>query len=209
MATVIHPQDLSPRERYRLTISLVVPRPIGWVSTRSADGVRNLAPFSFFNAFSATPLLLGAALGRRAGGPKDTLANIRQTGVFAVNLVASRHLEAMVRTSGDFPADVDEFHEAGLTAAEAQRIDVPYVADAAAVFECRLFREVDLGASPNVLVIGEAMAVHLDDAIRFDPETYHVDVRSLDPVGRLGGAEYGLLGEVREVARPRVESRGG
>jgi flavin reductase (DIM6/NTAB) family NADH-FMN oxidoreductase RutF len=199
---VIHPPDLSARQRYSLMISLVVPRPIGWISTLSADGRPNLAPFSFFNALSATPMLLGASLGRRRTGPKDTLANIRETGEFAVNLVGSKHLDAMVRTSGDWSPDVDEFRDAGLTAAECDRIGVPYVADAVAAFECRLFREVDLGASPNVLVIGEAVAVHLGDELVVDLERYHVDIGSLDPVARLGGAEYGLLGEVRTVPRP-------
>jgi flavin reductase (DIM6/NTAB) family NADH-FMN oxidoreductase RutF len=200
--SLINPGDLSARQRYSLVISLVVPRPIGWISTRSPDGRANLAPFSFFNAFSASPMLLGASVGRRGGGAKDTLTNIRQTGVFAVNLVGSKHLDAMVRTSGDWSADVDEFVEAGLTAAECERIDVPYVADAVAAFECRLFREVDLGSSPNALVIGEAVALHLGDELSVDPERYHVDIGSLDPVGRLGGAQYALLGQVKEVARP-------
>jgi flavin reductase (DIM6/NTAB) family NADH-FMN oxidoreductase RutF len=209
MASLIHPKELSARQRYRLMISLVVPRPIGWISTRSMDGLRNLAPFSFFNAFSATPMLVGASIGRRGDTTKDTLTNIRQTGVFAVNLVAGRHLEAMVRTSGDWPPDVDEFRQAGLEAAQGERVDVPYVADAAAAFECRLFREVDLGASPNALVIGEVVGIHLAGDLRLDPESYHVDAASLDPVGRLGGAEYGLLGEVRTVPRPSGEASEG
>ncbi len=209
MSALIHPKELSARQRYRLMISLVVPRPIGWISTRSADGERNLAPFSFFNALSSSPMLVGASLGRRGGGPKDTLTNIRQTGVFTVNLVGSKHLDAMVRTSGEFAAHVDEFSDAGLQAAESERIDVPYVADAVAAFECRLFREVDLGASPSVLVIGEVVAVHLGQDLTMDPETYHVDVASLDPVGRLGGDEYTLLGEVRVVGRPEGDAGGG
>jgi flavin reductase (DIM6/NTAB) family NADH-FMN oxidoreductase RutF len=204
MPTLIDPADLDPGQRYRLAISLVVPRPIGWISTRSPNGDRNLAPFSFFNALSASPMLVGASIGRRAGGPKDTLQNIRQTGVFAVNLVGEHHLDAMVRTAGDWPAAVDEFAEAGLTAAEATRIDAPYVSDAAAVFECRLFREVDLGAAPNSLVIGQVVAVRLADGVVVDPDSFHVDIGSLKPVGRLGRDEYGLLGEVRRIARPKV-----
>jgi flavin reductase (DIM6/NTAB) family NADH-FMN oxidoreductase RutF len=209
MSDLINPKDLSARQRYKLMISLVVPRPIGWISTRSADGIRNIAPFSFFNGLSASPMLVAASVGRRSAGPKDTLTNIRQTNVFAVNLVASRHLEAMVRTSGDFSSDVDEFADAGLTAADCARIDAPCVADAAAVFECRLFREVDLGASAYALVIGEVVGVRLGGALQVDPETYHVDIHSLDPVGRLGGAEYALLGEVRTVQRPGPEQSGG
>jgi flavin reductase (DIM6/NTAB) family NADH-FMN oxidoreductase RutF len=204
MPTLIDPATLEARDRYRLTISLIVPRPIGWISTFSQDGLPNLAPYSFFNAFSASPLLVGASIGRRSGGPKDTLTNIRQSGVFVVNVVGEPHLEAMVRTSGDWAADVDEFREAGLTMANADRVDAPYVADAAAVLECRLFKEVDLGASPNVLIIGEVVAIRLGEGVTMDPETYHVDVNGLRPVGRLGRDEYGLIGEVRRVPRPEV-----
>jgi flavin reductase (DIM6/NTAB) family NADH-FMN oxidoreductase RutF len=205
MPVLIQPDELSKRQRYQLTISLVVPRPIGWISTRSSDGRANLAPFSFFNALSATPMLVGASIGRRSSGLKDTLTNIRQTGVFAVNLVGESHLEAMVLTSGDWPTDVDEFEAAGLRVKEAARIDAPLVADAPASFECRLFREVDLGASPNALVIGQVMAVHVAESVRLDPETYHADVSTIRPVGRLGADEYTLLGEVRKAARPRME----
>ncbi len=196
--------DLSGRQRYRLITSLVVPRPIGWISTRSADGAPNLAPFSYFNALSAAPILVGASIGRRAGALKDTLANIRETGVFVANLVTERHLDAMVRTSGDWPADTDEFHVAGLETAEAEAIDAPFVADAAAALECRLFREVELGDAPNTLVIGEVLRIHLHPELDIDPDTLHVDVGSLRPVGRLGLDEYTLLGEVRHVPRPRI-----
>jgi flavin reductase (DIM6/NTAB) family NADH-FMN oxidoreductase RutF len=204
MPTIVQPTDLTARQRYQLVISLVVPRPVGWISTRSMDGGRNVAPFSFFNAVSASPMLVAASIGRRSSGPKDTLTNIRQTGVFVVNLVAEKHLESMVRTSGDWPPDVDEFADAGLTAADAEKVDAPYVVDAAAVFECRLFREVELGASSNALIIGEVVAIRLNEDLVVDPETWHVDIGSLRPVGRLGRDEYALLGEVRRVARPRV-----
>ncbi len=209
MTALIDPSGLEPRQRYRLLSSLVVPRPIAWISTRSPEGRRNLAPFSYFNALSASPMLVGASIGRRRAGVKDTLANIRETGVFAVNLVGERQLDVMVRSSAEWPPDVDEFHEAGVSVADASRVDVPIVADAVATFECRLFRDVDLTPAPNVLVIGEVLAVRLGHGLTWDPESFHVDVGSLRPVGRLGMDEYTSLGTVHRIPRPSPPGRAG
>lgn len=202
--------DLSGRQRYRLLTSLVVPRPIAWVGTRSRKGRPNLAPFSYFNGLSASPLLVGVSIGRKrrdpADGPvgKDTLENIRETGAFSVSIVTERHLEAMVRTSGAWERGVDEFEEAGIVAAECETVAAPCVADAPAVLECRLSQLVELGGAPNTLVIGEVLGVRLGRDLDVEEETLHADVASLRPVGRLGLDEYALLGEVRRVARPGV-----
>lgn len=203
------PADLSRRQRYALLTTLIVPRPIGWISTRSPDGVPNLAPFSYFNALSAAPPLVGASIANRPGGPKDTLANIRDMGGFCVNVVTDRHLEAMVRTAGDYPPEVDEFDVAGLAMAEADTVDAPFVADCPAVLECHLFREVDLGDAPNTLVIGQVTMVRLDDTLLEDRERLLVDPETLRPVGRLGAERYTLLGEVRHLPRPRMPSPDG
>lgn len=202
--TLHDPADLSRRQCYALLTTLVVPRPIGWISTRSARGVLNLAPFSYFNALSAAPPLVGASIARRRRGPKDTLANIRDSGGFCVNVVTERHLEAMVQTAGDYGPDVNEFDVAGLAMAEADTVDAPFVADCPAVLECRLFREVDLGDAPNTLVIGEVTMVRLHDTLLEDPERLLVDPQALRPVGRLGAERYTTLGEVRHVPRPRI-----
>lgn len=213
---VLDASALSGRQRYRLMTSLVVPRPIGWIGSRCGDGGSNLAPFSYFNGLSATPMLVGASIGRRRGGAgaegtapsKDTLLNIRETGVFSVSMVTERHLEAMVRTSGEWARGTDEFEEAGLVSAECEAVKAPCVADAPAVFECRLFDLVDLGEAPNTLVIGEVVAIRLDPALRVEEETLHVDVESLRPVGRLGLDEYTLLGAIRRIPRPRIDPPG-
>lgn len=209
---VLRASDLSGRQRYRLMTSLVVPRPIGWLGTRSLDGRSNLAPFSYFNALSSAPMLVGASIGRRrATGPnndppaKDTLANIREMEAFSVSIATERHLEAMVRTSGEWPRGTSEFEEAGLVAAECETVDAPFVADAPAVLECRLFDVVELGAAPNTLVIGQVLAVRLDRGLRVEEGSLHVDVASLRPVGRLGRDEYTLLGEIRRIPRPRID----
>ncbi len=202
-------ETLSGRQRYRLLTSLVVPRPIGWLGTRSASTGPNLAPFSYFNGLSASAMLVGASIGQRRGPGgdvvwKDTLLNIRETEAFSVNIVTERHLEAMVRSSGEWPRGTDEFGEAGLVAAECEVVDAPYVADAPAVLECRLFKVVELDA-PNALVIGQVVAVRLDPSLAVEEETMNVDVESLRPVGRLGLDQYTLLGEVVRLARPTVD----
>ena len=111
---VLETRALDNRARYQLLTTLVVPRPIAWVSTYSADGSRNLAPFSYFGALSATPMLVGLSVGHRPRGPKDTLNNIRDTGAFCINVVTPRHLEAMNASSGEYLPNVDEFDMAEL-----------------------------------------------------------------------------------------------
>lgn len=201
---VLHTAGLSGRERYQLLTSLVVPRPIAWVSTRSADGRRNLAPFSYFAALSATPFLVGVSVGHRGGAPKDTLRNARETGAFCVNVVTEGQLSVMNETSGEYPPEVDEFERAGLASAEAESVDAPYVAGCPAVLECRLFKEVELEGAPNTLLIGEVLGVRLSAALRLVEGTYFAHTESLRPVARLWGDLYSLVGETPALARPMV-----
>jgi flavin reductase (DIM6/NTAB) family NADH-FMN oxidoreductase RutF len=203
-ATVIDPSAIGNRERYQLLTSLLVPRPIGWLSTR-ADGVANLAPFSYYAALASTPMLVGVSIGSRRGQAKDTLHNIRKTGAFCVNVVSDSFLEPMNASAGEHPPQVDEFAVAGLPAAEASTVDAPYVAGCPAVFECRLFREVELGAAPNVLVIGEVLAVRLSRELELESGSYLVDPRKLQPVSRLGADLYARMGDVVALPRPRIE----
>lgn len=200
---LVLPEDLSSRERYQLLTTLVVPRPIGWISTHSKAGIPNLAPYSFFAALSSNPPLVAVSIGSRRGIPKDTLENIRQVGSFCVNVVSTELLEVMNASSADVPPETDEFQLAGVTAVAGQVVDAPWVAEAPAVLECVLFKEVELGEAPNTLVIGEVKAVRLAPDLHLLPGSWSVDPTSLQPVGRLGGEEYALLGEVRRLARPR------
>lgn len=200
--TVLRTDGLSGRERYQLLTSLVVPRPIAWVSTRSAGGRRNVAPFSYFAALAATPMLVGVSVGMRAGVEKDTLRNVRETGAFCVNVVTEGQLREMNETSGDWAPEVDEFERVGLAAEEAESVDAPYVAGCPAVLECRLFREVDLGGAANTLLIGEVLAVRLSPAVETVPGTHFVDSAALHPVARLWGDLYALLGETPSLPRP-------
>jgi len=202
---IIDTDRISPRERYGLLTSLVVPRPIAWISTRGRDGVRNLAPFSYFAALAASPMLIGVSIGHRGGDPKDSLRNITDTGVLCVNLVTEPMLERMNATSVDAPARVDEFERAGLRAAEAEVIDAPYVADCPAVLECTLERMIDLSPATNTLVIARVKAIRLAETLVPAPETGRVPDEGLRPVARLAGTRYAFLGERHDIPRPPSE----
>lgn len=201
---LIRTSDLTGRERYQLLTSLVVPRPIGWVSTYTKDRRANIAPFSYFAAISDSPMLVAVSIGHRGGGIKDTVRNLRGAGAFCVNVVTERQLEQMNVTSGDYPPEVSEFEVAGLEVAPAAEVNAPYVASCPAVMECRLFEEVELQGVPTSVVFGEVVMVRLSGELRRVPGSYYVDTESLAPVGRLWSSRYSLLGEIRVLPRPRV-----
>jgi flavin reductase (DIM6/NTAB) family NADH-FMN oxidoreductase RutF len=196
---LLDPGRVPGPEMYRFLISAVVPRPIAFVSTRAADGSVNLAPFSYFNAISSSPPLVGVAIVDRPGDEKDTLRNIRATGEFVVNLVCESMLPAMAKTAGDWPRGTSEFEIAGLTPAPSERVAPPYVLESPLQLECRLHREIPLGNA--FLVVGEVVLARVsDDAITEG----RVDPVKLAPVGRLGGEYYSLMREVVKEPRPRV-----
>lgn len=180
-----------------------MPRPIGWISTWGPDGEANLAPYSFFNAVSGTPMLVVVSVGRRKGALKDTLVNVRSRGAFCVNVVTESLLEAMNDTSAEVGAHVDEFKLAGLHRAASERVDAPYVGECPAVLECIAFKEVDLTPSLNVLIVGAVVGVRLSESLPMAEGTMIVDAGVLAPVGRMSGAEYMMPREIRVLPRPR------
>jgi flavin reductase (DIM6/NTAB) family NADH-FMN oxidoreductase RutF len=174
--------------------AIVSPRPIGWISTTGSRG-DNLAPYSFFNAAAyAPPQVLFAST-----GVKDSLLNIRETGVFCVNIVAEDMLGAMNESSAAVPHGTDEFGLAGLGKAVCETIACPRVEGVPAALECVLTEEIALRGRDNRLVIGEVTGIHLRDdclvAGRFDVTRYH-------PVARLGYRDYAVVREVIELRRP-------
>lgn len=188
------PGDLPPREVYFLLTSLVVPRPIAWVSTLAADGTRNLAPHSYFNAISSHPPIVHFT----SSGVKDTLRNARASGEFVVNVVSRDLLEAMNTTAADFPPGEDEFAWAGLDATPSTWVAPPRVTDAKAALECRV-REV-LSMGNGTMVFGDVVGFHVADEVWRDGR---VDPELLQPVGRLSGANYALPDRVHRLPRPR------
>ncbi|HEX6751426.1 MAG TPA: flavin reductase family protein [Longimicrobium sp.] len=203
---IIDTSAITPRQRYELLTSLVVPRPVAWVSTRSAAGHPNLAPFSYFAAVSPTPFLVSVSIGHRRGEPKDSLRNILDTGCFCVNAATAGQLAEMNHSSGEYPPEIDEFAHAGVPMAWGESVDAPYVANAPAVLECRLFKHVDLEGAANTLVIGEVLRVHLADGLPMQDGTMFVDTRALSPVARLWGDFYALVGETPSLARPPADA---
>jgi flavin reductase (DIM6/NTAB) family NADH-FMN oxidoreductase RutF len=199
---IVDPARLSAREMYRFMIDAIVPRPIAFVSTRGPGGGFNVAPFSYYNAISSEPPLVVISINLRKGRPKDTLRNIQDTGDFVVNVVSEALLAKMVRASGDWPEDVDEFELAGLTPAPAERVRAPRVAESPVHLECCVHRLIDFGKT--TLVVGEVVLADADDRVVTDGR---VDAEKLRPVGRLGGDGYAIVREVVHEARPRVEAK--
>ena len=193
------PRSQPTRDVYRFLISAVVPRPIAFVSTVSAAGRTNLAPFSYFNAISSEPPLVTIAISDRGDDPKDTLRNIRETNEFVVNVVSEPLLDAMVHTAGEWPRSTSEFGASGLTPAASERVRPPYVAESPLQLECVLHREIPLGNS--ILVVGEVILGRVRDDVMVDGR---VDPAKLAPIGRLGGELYAALGPVLKRARPKV-----
>lgn len=195
----LDPRTLPKNDLYRLLISAVVPRPIAFVSTQGAGGGTNLAPFSYFNAISSEPPLIGIAISDRTHDPKDTLRNIRETQEFVVNVVSRTILDAMVQTAGEWPRGVTEFGPAKLTPVPSLRVKPPSVLESPLQLECRLHSELPLGNS--IFVVGEVVFVRVRDEVLTDGR---IDPAKLAPVGRLGGELYAPLGEVLKRSRPKV-----
>ncbi|HWX48017.1 MAG TPA: flavin reductase family protein [Roseomonas sp.] len=179
---------LSPRDRYKLLIGTVVPRPIAWVTTLGPEGRPNAAPYSFFNCLSADPPIVALGIEFRPdGSPKDTGRNIRESGCFTVNIVSDALVEAMNVCAVPFPPEVDELEQAGLALLPGTAVASPRIAAAPAALECRLHSFLEIGASREI-VLGEVVHAHLRaDAV---DARLHVDPAVLDAVGRMGGHGY-------------------
>jgi flavin reductase (DIM6/NTAB) family NADH-FMN oxidoreductase RutF len=197
----IDPSAQPPLNNYKLLIGSVVPRPIAFVSTISPEGIRNLAPFSFFNAVCGNPPVVCFASGIREP-PKDTLANVRATGEFVVNIVTEDIAEQMNLTSGEYPAGVDEFAISGLTPVPSDLVAPFCVLESPVNMECKLLQIVEVSTRPlgGSLVIGEVVRFHLDPALT---NNFRVDAEKLRAIGRMGGMEYTRTRSRFEMERPK------
>jgi flavin reductase (DIM6/NTAB) family NADH-FMN oxidoreductase RutF len=204
--------SLSHSELYGLILNSVAPRPIAWVSTLSASGHPNLAPFSFFNCVCVEPPLLAFAPGLRLpkrsgsvdGEAKDTLRNIRETKEFVINVVTYELAQAMNMTSGEYDASVNEFELARVDPAPSTIVKPSRVAASPVSFECKLYQILDFSTSPqsSSLVIGEIVSIYVSDSHLKDGK---LDRNSLDLIGRMGGIQYTRTTQRFEMVRPKVE----
>ncbi|MBS8228065.1 flavin reductase family protein [Vannielia litorea] len=175
--------------------AIVSPRPIGWISSRGAEGHDNLAPYSFFNAVAYVPPQVMFC----STGTKDSLMNIRETGVFCVNIVETAAQDVMNSTSKSHLPTVDEFEAAGIEKAECESVVCPRVANAPANLECRVVKLIQLEGKDNHMVIGEVTGVHIRDNCLKDGR---FDVTTFQPLSRLGYRDYAVVENVFELKRP-------
>lgn len=182
--------------------ALIAPRPIGWISTLDADGLPNLAPYSFFNGVAYTPpQVMFASTGGKPDQDvsKDSVNNIRATGVFCVNIVEQAAQEAMNVSSAHMPRGEDEFVAAGLQSVRCETVECVRIAGAPASMECRMTQIVKIEGEANFVVFGKVVGVHLRDDCIVDGR---FDVTTFNPLSRLGYRDYTVVREVFELKRP-------
>lgn len=198
----IDPGDIDRRHIYRLMVGTIVPRPIAWVSTISAAGHVNLAPFSFFTAVSHAPPMVSISVGMRDEIQKHTARNILETMGYVIHVVANGLEEQMNVCAGNYPPDVNEFEEAGLDAVPADLVPAPRIAAAPVAMECRFRSVITNGAEGDQtnLIIGEVIRWHIREDVMVEDK--YIDPVLLKPVGRLAGNHYCRTQDVFEMLRP-------
>jgi flavin reductase (DIM6/NTAB) family NADH-FMN oxidoreductase RutF len=180
---------LTARERYKLLIGTVIPRPIAFVTTLDEHGVVNAAPYSFFNCLSADPAIVAIGVENREGMHfKDTAHNVRVTEEFTVNIADSAMVDAMELCAIDFPPEVDELAVSGLTAVPGTQVRCPRILEAPAALECRRYMTLEIGRSREI-ILGQVLGVFVREEL-VDRERKHVDQPGMDAIGRLGGHSY-------------------
>ena len=199
--------SIDAAHQYKLLISTIVPRPIAWIVSQDSRGRINAAPFSFFNAFSDDPPIVGIGIGsHKTGQPKDTRANILETRGFVVNLVSERLAEKMNITAIDFSSDINELTEAGLKTEPSVYVKPPRISEAPVAMECELFQIIGLGEE-TALVLGRVLAMHIHDDAVVDAKKSHIDTPKLRLLGRMHGSGwYARTSDLFQMPRIKVEA---
>jgi flavin reductase (DIM6/NTAB) family NADH-FMN oxidoreductase RutF len=202
---IINPPEHDYRNIYKLMIGAIVPRPIAFVSTLSREGILNLAPFSFFTGVSANPpvICFSPMIRSSDGNRKDTLNNIETTREFVVNIVSEDFAVQMNICSTEFPPEVDEFQQSGLTPISSDLVKAPRVKESKINLECRLLQVLHVSPKPlgGSLVLGEVLRFHIADELWDD---YRIDPNKLRPIGRMGGPTYTRTTDRFDLVRPKA-----
>lgn len=195
-------QDTDPSVLYKLLTGTIIPRPIGWISTVDANGINNLAPFSYFNMVSSDPPCVMFSTRRDDNKFKDTLNNVLSNGQFVVNLVTMNVVEQMNATSASVPSEIDEFELAHLTPIDSVFIQPKRVKESPVHLECEMmhhyFMDNETGGGA-CLIVGRVKIIHIDDVILMENNRINLDVYK--PVARLAGSNYAKLGEIFSIKR--------
>ncbi len=202
----INPEEISAKDRYKLLIGSVIPRPIAFVSTKGQDGTLNLAPFSFYNVVCFNPMIVAFFPIRFKKGSeiKDTVRNIRDTGKFVINVATEELAEKITQASGLYDYGRDEFAITGLNTVASKVINVPGVAESPIRMECRLEKIISFGDEEGGSdgIFGRVVNYFADDDLI---DNFRIDERKLNPLARLAGNRYSLLGETFDIARPNLD----
>jgi flavin reductase (DIM6/NTAB) family NADH-FMN oxidoreductase RutF len=200
----ITPAELEWMDAHELIVSAILPRPIAFVSTIGQDGVYNIAPFSFYAPISVKPAYVGIGIGRyRDGRRKDTLVNIEFSKDFVINAATEALAEAVNQAAKDYPSDVDEFREVGLSPTKSDLVRSPMLADSPVNIECRLVQILEFGEPPRLanFIIGEILRVHVKDELWANNS---IKAHKLKAIGRLGEELYCRTTDTFEEKRPSV-----
>ncbi|NOZ03121.1 MAG: flavin reductase family protein [FCB group bacterium] len=200
---IIDPTQQTYKANYKLLTGAIVPRPIAFVSTVSAEGIRNIAPFSFFNGVCSNPptIMFSLTIRTTDGKEKDTLVNIRATKEFVVNIVSEDFAGQMVAAATEYPSETDEFEMTGLTPVPSEKVAPPRLGEARVSFECRLNQIVEIGdGTPGCgfIVIGTVVLYHIRDEVYRDGR---ILLEKLQPIGRLAGHNYCRVSDIFQIVR--------
>lgn len=202
----INTSEIDRQEKYKLLIGSVLPRPIAWITSVSESGIVNAAPFSYFNVACIDPMMVSVAIIRKPDGTqKDTVRNIAATKEFVINMVDIQNVDAANQSSAEYPADVSEVDEIGLTKQPSVQVGAPRLAEARLHFECRLHQIVPIGEpTASDLVIAQVVHVHVADELYYEGK---IDPERFAPVSRLAGHSYATLGSLFDRRRPLYQPR--